>query len=372
MKKYLRIIFPIGISVLLLFVSLSAYANPFSSSPSEKGNGTASGLKSNGIIECSEENEDGAPVTSMITSQDLYYLADCIDNIKSDTGIYKDISDALNAEIAERIAGDQELDKGLQDCFTSVSNGKQKLVEALLTKSLGEINLPADSTFEEIRDGILALKTTYSLADRDADIEYIYHTHLNTDGTEDASIKDDDISAVSGGCFTLPQYKIHHCSDSCYSEESKPIYHTHSVEAGCYTHQGTCSVTSSETRQLGDTYSCTKCGNTTKRLIITEKYTHSACGVGSSTYTYVRCGYCVNVISGTKPSPIGTHTYSYKNSTLSCTKSTTTPIGNTKVKEKICGQEDGEPSEKEGIECYTLGCKMSKDNIIGARIIFKK
>lgn len=371
MKNNKRKLIPLFLALILATAAISSYALPLSSSPESKGEGTAQGLKSNGIIECTEEGEDSTSVTSMITSQDLYYLADCIDNIKTSSGNYKDLSDALEAEIGERIKGDEKLSKDLQDCFTSVSNGKKKLVEALLTKSLGEIDLPCDSTFEEIRDGILALKTSYTLSDRDADIEYIYHTHKNTEGIEDESIENDATSEKEGGCFTLPRYNIHHCSDKCFDTVSKNIYHSHSKEAGCYTHTGTCTVTGNETRQAGSIYSCAKCGNTTNRLIMTGNYKHSGCNEGTVSYTYTRCGYCDDIISGSIKKNNQTHTYTYTNSVLSCTKSTTTPIGTTTGKEKICGIEDGARDISEGIECYELGCKMDKDNIIGAKIIFK-
>ena len=360
-----------AVAALMITIAISANAADYHSSPVSKGIGTASGLKSNGIVECSEDDEESS-TTSIITSEDLYYLADCIDEVKAKSGINKDMEDALNAEIAERIAGDKKLDEGLKDCFTSVSSGKQKLVEALLTKSLGEIDLPATSTFEEIRDGILRLKTSYSINDLDADIEYIYHTHINSDGVADETITEDSTSDKSGGCFTTPRYKIHHCNDDCYDTVTKNIYHTHSKEAGCYKHTGTCVVTGEDSKQAGSLYSCSKCGTTTYRLIYKAVYTHKSCGLGTQTYTVTKCGTCADIISGAFPSDLRSHNYTYSDNVLSCQTSTTTPISTYSSKEKVCGQEDGEPSEKEGIECYTLGCKMDKDNIIGARIIFKK
>ena len=120
------------------------------------------------------------------------------------------------------------LEQKLGQVFTFVSNGKKKVVSALLTKG---VNLNEDATFAQIHDAILSIEQELLIGVEQipGDITYDYHYHVNGKGqyphTATCAIAD------KGGCYGVPVYHYH----TDVAESAQNASYITSKQGGCFT-----------------------------------------------------------------------------------------------------------------------------------------
>ncbi len=181
------------------------------------------------------------------------------------TKIYADRQSGTK-ELMERIANlENSLNGSLSQVFTSVSNGKQKLASALLTKNM---EVSEDATFEQIAEAIqnIPQELVIGVQEIPGQVQYEFHDHSAGDGSHPGTEKVG--TELQGGCFVTPIYHVHSgtasSGDGCYTE---PVYHSHG--SGCYTTIYVSAKTSNRVKQLhyanGEQYYdyyCDECGST--------------------------------------------------------------------------------------------------------------
>lgn len=116
-----------------------------------------------------------------------------------------------------------EINDQLKSVFTFVSNGKQGLASALLTKGV-EVN--QDATFSQFREAILQIpqKLVIGVQEVPGEISYDYHYHTDAGGTHVGEVAHQD---VEGGCYTKAVYHTH--QNACYNW-------THEHNSHCKSH----------------------------------------------------------------------------------------------------------------------------------------
>ena len=116
-----------------------------------------------------------------------------------------------------------ELNDQLKSVFTFVSNGKQGLASALLTKGM---EVSQDATFSQFREAILQIpqKLVIGVQEVPGEISYDYHYHTDAEGTHVGEVAHQD---VEGGCYTKAVYHTH--QNACYNW-------THEHNSHCKSH----------------------------------------------------------------------------------------------------------------------------------------
>ena len=116
-----------------------------------------------------------------------------------------------------------ELNHQLKSVFTFVSNGKQGLASALLTKGM---EVSQDATFSQFREAILQIpqKLVIGVQEVPGEISYDYHYHTDAEGTHVGEVAHQD---VEGGCYTKAVYHTH--QNACYNW-------THEHNSHCKSH----------------------------------------------------------------------------------------------------------------------------------------
>ena len=269
------------------------------------------------------------------------------------------------------------LEQKLGQVFTFVSNGKKKVVSALLTKG---VNLNEDATFAQIHDAILSIEQELLIGVEQipGDITYDYHYHVNGKGqyphTATCAIAD------KGGCYGVPVYHYHtdhagtaqaasyqaSAKGGCFVDE---VYHTHvgssNGKGGCYTvpvyhtHSGNSS-------KVGGCY-----GNipyTVYNYCGCKSYAWSQDANGTTT-----CANCGHNHGSSKCDGVTSSYVAYKID-LTCGKSTSTidsyALGCGKTTSTIVGYALGCGKTTSTIVAYQAGCGLSDGQIIGAIIVY--
>lgn len=195
-----------------------------------------------------------------------------------------------------------ELNSNIVEFKVSFRDGCNTIVQAVTAAG----QTPADNSPGAISDAILKIYSdafadgVSSASGSNADIEYEYHSHTGnaTDG---------------GGCYTIPVYKKHSHTGSCYSYCSGTKRFDHQEDAnrtGAY---------------INVYYKCDRCG----KITLDYSWIHN---------------------DDDYPSTNGT-------------------CGATTL---ICGKTAGIRYENEGIDYYEPGCGYRENELIAAKIIFRK
>ncbi len=218
--------------------------------------------------------------------------------------------------------------------FGSVSNGKQLLASALLTKG---ISISKDATFREFEEAIRNIPQEIHIGSGQlpGEISYEYHRHTdgkgNTPGLEEVDLEQ------NGGCYTTAVYHIHTGNGKdgggCYS---RPVYHTH---------VDTC-------------YRTTRTKKTITGFQFTGQGTGHACCDDAHGQNWAYCNYRIDsyvnevLVSSTN----GREELGY--CCGNCIEKTAMEKGyqSTQV-DIICG-------EKEGLSGYETECGMTNDSIV--------
>ena len=271
------------------------------------------------------------------------------------------------------------LEQKLGQVFTFVSNGKKKVVSALLTKG---VNLNEDATFAQIHDAILSIEQEIVIGVEQVpgDIIYDYHYHVNGKGqyphTATCAIAD------KGGCYGVPVYHYHvdlagTAQAASYQAANKGgcfvtnVYHTHvgasTGNGGCYTvpvyHQHT-----GNSSKVGGCY-----GNIPYTV---NRY----CGCSSYAYTelpgyegHPTCANCYHNHGSSKCNAVTSSYVDYKIG-LTCGKATSTidsyGLGCGKTTSTIIAYSLGCGKTTSTIVAYQPGCGLSDGQIIGATIVY--
>ena len=255
---------------------------------------------------------------------------------------YNQISNTINNSSGEQQESLNNLMNYLEQkfgqVFTFVSNGKKKVVSALLTKG---VSLNEDATFTQIHDAILSIEQELLIGVEQipGDITYDYHYHVDGNGKELHA----EICEISqkGGCFSTPVYHAHKTADGVIGNGN--VY-SETVPGGCFT------VASGHTHDV--VTACSK----------TPVYNHSCdSGCGSYQYEYCdRCDYCIMASCG--GCKLGTAYYHSNNKVLAGYNYTCGSPTNTYT--AGCGKTTST------IVAYQPGCGFSDGQIIGATIIY--
>lgn len=255
---------------------------------------------------------------------------------------YNQISNTINNSSGEQQESLNNLMNYLEQkfgqVFTFVSNGKKKVVSALLTKG---VSLNEDATFTQIHDAILSIEQELLIGVEQipGDITYDYHYHVDGNGKELHA----EICEISqkGGCFSTPVYHAHKTADGVIGNGN--VY-SETVPGGCFT------VASGHTHDV--VTACSK----------TPVYNH-ACDSGCGSYQYEycdRCDYCIMASCG--GCKLGTAYYHSNNKVLAGYNYTCGSPTNTYT--AGCGKTTST------IVAYQPGCGFSDGQIIGATIIY--
>lgn len=255
---------------------------------------------------------------------------------------YNQISNTINNSSGEQQESLNNLMNYLEQkfgqVFTSVSNGKKKVVSALLTKG---VSLNEDATFTQIHDAILSIEQELLIGVEQipGDITYDYHYHVDGNGKE-LHAETCEISQ-KGGCFSTPVYHAHKTADGVIGNGN--VY-SDTVPGGCFT------VASGHTHDV--VTACSK----------TPVYNH-ACDSGCGSYQYEycdRCDYCIMASCG--GCKLGTAYYHSNNKVLAGYNYTCGSPTNTYT--AGCGKTTST------IVAYQPSCGFSDGQIIGATIIY--
>ena len=274
-----------------------------------------------------------------------------VNNINDNGGIQQESMDNLMAYLEQKLG----------QVFTFVSNGKKKVVSALLTKG---VSLNEDATFAQICDAVLSIEQEIKIGVEQipGNIEYEYHYHVNGKGEQLHT----DTCKISGkgGCYNDPLYHRHkdgngNVQRANYTAEEEggcftaPVYHKHtgksSVQGGCYSvadtkvcgeivclreyYRGyTCHAACNSFYE--EEYGCSECG----------EITGGRCGGGGNS-----CGNMWGQVTGNH----STTTYS-----LGCGKTGKTIEGYS----LSCGK------DTDTLEGYQANCGLAEGQIIGATI----
>ena len=272
------------------------------------------------------------------------------------------------------------LEQKLGQVFTFVSNGKKKVVSALLTKG---VDLNEDATFAQIYEGILSIEQELLIGVEQipGNITYDYHYHI--DGKGQYPHTDTCAIADMGGCYGVPVYHYHvdnagTAQAASYNAPEKGgcfvtnVYHAHigasTGNGGCYTvpvyHQHTGSSS-----KVGGCY-----GNIPYTV---NKY----CGCSSYAHTDSLPGYegistcanCYHNHGGDKCDAVTSSYVDYKIG-LTCGKTTSTIVAYDlscgMTPETIIGYSLGCGKTTSTIVAYQPGCGLSDGQIIGATIVY--
>ena len=180
----------------------------------------------------------------------------------------------------------EELNNGLKQdmnqVFTSVSNGKKKLVSALLTKG---VSTNEDATFAQLAEAILNIdqKLVIGVEEIPGTIRYQYHYHVDASGNQPHTEKSD----TAGGCYTGTHGHVHSVEDGCYKEES---YHVHRDD--CSGYPVWVDWAPGVEPYWGFIYTCGEPANATRRVLICSKQ------AGSTDYYVPSCGLADGQIIG--------------------------------------------------------------------------
>lgn len=269
------------------------------------------------------------------------------------------------------------LEQKLSQVFTYVSDGKKRVVSALLTKG---VDLNEDATFAQIHDGILGIdqEIVIGVEQIPGDITYQYHYHI--DGKSQYPHTVSCPLSDKGGCYITPVYHYHIDSDgtaqaASYTASTKGgcfvtnVYHAHvgvsTGNGGCYTvpvyhnHTGNSSA-------VGGCY-----GNipyTVNRYCGCNSYVWAEYGDGHSS-----CGNCWHNHGGNKCDAVTSSYVAYKIG-LTCGKTNSTidsyALGCGMTTSTVIGYSLGCGMTTSTIVAYQPGCGLSDGQIIGATIVY--
>lgn len=255
---------------------------------------------------------------------------------------YEQISNTINNSSGEQQESLNNLMNYLEQkfgqVFTSVSNGKKKVVSALLTKG---VDINEDATFAQICNAILSIEQEIKLGVEQipGKITYDYHYHVDGKGKELHA----EICGISqkGGCFSNPVYHAHKTAAGIIGNGN--VYSS-TMPGGCFT------IAAGHTHDV--VTACSK----------TPVYNH-ACDSGCGSYQYEycdRCDYCIMASCG--GCKLGTAYYHSNNKVLAGYNYTCGSPTNTYT--TGCGKTTNT------IVAYQPGCGLSDGQIIGATIVY--
>jgi hypothetical protein len=212
-------------------------------------------------------------------------------------------------EILGRISEmNQTVNSRMDQVFQRVSDGKQLLASALLTKG---VNINKDATFIQFAEAIrnTPQQLVIGVEKLPGTVSYEYHHHTDKDGKLKGS---EQVGAnEKGGCYTVPVYHVHmgdpYHGGGCYSI---PRYHQHS--GSCYASVSYDTSTDHvlydldrENGELFHMYRCDVCGSEFKSTNGGHKHyeTHLVCGRNGGTVEgYVTgCGMTTDTVTGYRP-----------------------------------------------------------------------
>lgn len=268
------------------------------------------------------------------------------------------------------------LDQKLSQVFTFVSDGKKKIVSALLTKG---VDINEDATFAELYDAVMSIEQELLVGVEKVpgDVTYQYHYHTDVNGNE--------IHAATcpleqmGGCYIVPVYHYHEDANgtaqaASYQAPDKGgcfvsnVYHVH---VGASTGNGGCYTTPVYHTHTGNASAVGGCYGNVPYTVY--KY----CGCTSYAYTQINghstCANCYHNHGGDKCDAVRSSSVAYKIG-LTCGKSTSTidryALSCGMTPETIIGYSLGCGMTTSTIVAYQPGCGLSDGQIIGAIIVY--
>ena len=255
---------------------------------------------------------------------------------------YEQISNTINNSSGEQQESLNNLMNYLEQkfgqVFTSVSNGKKKVVSTLLTKG---VDINEDATFAQICDAILSIEQEIKLGVEQipGKITYEYHYHVDGNGKELHA----EICEISekGGCFNSPVYHAHKTAAGVIGNGN--VY-SNTMPGGCFT------IAAGHTHDV--VTACSK----------TPVYNH-ACDSGCGSYQYTYCDYCdYCIMASCGGCKLGTAYHHSNNKVLAGYNYTCGSPTNTYT--AGCGKTTNT------IVAYQPGCGLSNGQIIGATIVY--